>query len=169
LRYRVLAAADAYLAAQAAQGWGQIYVPEGAVYDWGSNHLHLQNALIVATAWDITGEEKYRQGVLEAMDYIFGRNALNLSYVTGYGTEFVENQHSRWFAGSLNPDLPHPPKGSLAGGPNSSIQDPVAQRLLQECKAQFCYVDDIQSWSTNEITINWNAALVQIAAVLRDM
>ena len=48
-------------------------------------------------------------------------------------------------------------------------KSPVAQRLLQGCRAQFCYVDDIQSWSTNEITINWNAALVQIAAVLRDM
>jgi len=168
LRYRLLAAADAYIAAQKTEKWGQMYSPSTGQYDWGSNHLHLQNAIIVATAFDITQDEKYRQAALEAMDYIFGRNALNLSYVTGYGTTFVQNQHSRWFAASLNPDLPHPPKGALAGGPNSSIQDPVAQRLLQGCAPQFCYVDDIQSWSTNEITINWNAALVQIAAMLKE-
>jgi endoglucanase len=165
LRYRLIAAADKYLETQGKQAWGQIYAPE--MYDWGSNHLHVQNALVVALAYDITEDAKYRAGVLEAMDYIFGRNALNLSYVTGYGTAFAQNQHSRWFAASLNPDLPHPPKGALAGGPNSSIQDPVAQRLLQGCAPQFCYVDDIQSWSTNEITINWNAALVQIASILK--
>jgi endoglucanase len=101
------------------------------------------------------------------MDYIFGRNALNISYVTGYGTFFAQNQHSRWFAAQKTPDLPHPPKGALAGGPNSVLADPTAEKLLTGCVAQFCYVDDIDSWSTNEITINWNAALVQIAAVLK--
>jgi endoglucanase len=29
-----------------------------------------------------------------------------------------------------------------------------------------CYVDHIESWSTNEITINWNAALSQMAGWL---
>ena len=48
--------------------------------------------------------------------------------------------------------------------------NPVAQALFnrQGCAAQLCYVDDIESWSTNEITINWNAALVQYAAWLAD-
>ncbi len=168
MRQSIVGAADAYLAAQDTQAFGQIYVPESGLYDWGSNHLHLQNALVLATAYELTGQGKYRRGALEAMDYIFGRNALNLSYVTGYGTEDAKNQHSRWFAAQLNPDLPHPPKGALAGGPNSSIQDPVAQRLLKGCAPQFCYVDDIESWSTNEITINWNAALAQIASWLAD-
>jgi endoglucanase len=59
----------------------------------------------------------------------------------------------------LNAKLPNPPVGTLAGGPNSSIQDPVAQQLLQGCKPQFCYIDHIGSWSTNELTINWNSPL----------
>lgn len=168
MREGVMTAADAYVAAQEGEHFGQIYAPEGYDYDWGSNHLHLQNALVVAAAYDLTGEDRYRDAVVEAMDYIFGRNALNISYVTGYGTHYAKNQHSRWLANQLNPDLPNPPKGALAGGPNSSIQDPVAQRLLKGCAAQFCYVDDIDSWSTNEITINWNAALVQIAAILAE-
>ena len=48
----------------------------------------------------------------------------------GYGTVFSQNQHSRWFAHQVNAELPHPPKGALAGGPNSSIQDPVVQALF---------------------------------------
>jgi endoglucanase len=170
VRQSVLDAADAYLATQAGQPFGHPYAPPENRYDWGSNHLVIQNALVMAAAYDLSGDRKYRDGALEAMDYIFGRNALNLSYVTGYGSVFSQNQHSRWFANQANADLPHPPDGSLAGGPNSSIQDPVAQRLFadQGCAPQTCYVDDIESWSTNEITINWNAALSQMAMWLKD-
>jgi len=32
--------------------------------------------------------------------------------------------------------------------------------------AQFCYIDDIESWSTNELTINWNAPLAWVSAFL---
>ncbi|MBX3576900.1 MAG: glycoside hydrolase family 9 protein [Rhizobiaceae bacterium] len=167
-RQSVIDAADRYLAIQAGQTFGQVYAPEGGRYEWGSNHLMLQTALVLSRAYDLTGDRKYRDAVIEGIDYIFGRNALNLSYVTGYGTVFAKNQHSRWFANQVDPDLPNPPKGSLAGGPNSWIQDPVAQRLLTGCAPQFCYVDDIESWSTNEITINWNAALSQLAAWLAD-
>jgi endoglucanase len=170
IKASVVTAGDTFLAIQASQPFGQPYAPATGKYDWGSNHLIIQNALVLATAFDLTKDRKYRDGALEAMDYIFGRNALNRSYVTGYGTVYSHNQHSRWFAKSANSDLPEPPKGSLAGGPNSSIQDPVAQALFGEqgCAPQVCYVDDIQSWSTNEITINWNAALGQIAAWLAE-
>ena len=160
----VIDAADRYLQIQAGQPFGQIYAPTDGKYDWGSNHLIAQTAIVVSRAYDLTGDMKYRDAVLEGLDYLFGRNALNISYVTGYGDAFSKNQHSRWFAHQLDPNLPNPPKGSLAGGPNSSIQDPVAQRLLTGCAPQFCYVDEIESWSTNEITINWNAALSQLAA-----
>ncbi|HTV70083.1 MAG TPA: glycoside hydrolase family 9 protein [Rhizobiaceae bacterium] len=162
----IVEAADRYIQMQGTQAFGQIYAPADNMYGWGSNHLIAQNAIVVSRAYDFTGDKKYRDAVLEGIDYLFGRNALNLSYVTGYGERYSKNQHSRWFANQVNPDLPNPPKGSLAGGPNSSIQDPVAQRLLTGCAPQFCYVDEIESWSTNEITINWNAALSQLAAFI---
>jgi endoglucanase len=100
------------------------------------------------------------------MDYLLGRNALNMSYITGYGEVNAHNQHSRWYANQLNPDLPNPPRGTLSGGPNSSIQDPVAQQKLRGCVGQFCYIDDIESWSTNELTINWNSPLAWVSAFL---
>jgi endoglucanase len=55
--------------------------------------------------------------------------------------------------------------GTVSGGPNSAIQDPVAQQAWPDgCVAQLCYLDDIQSWSTNEMTVNWNSALSWVSS-----
>ncbi|MFG1704985.1 glycoside hydrolase family 9 protein [Nonomuraea sp. M3C6] len=166
VRQSVLEGAEKYLAIQKAHPYGLAYNPPD--FDWGSNNLVLNNLVVLATAYDLTGQEKYQAAVREGMDYLLGRNALNQSYVTGYGEVASKNQHSRWYSHQLDPALPNPPKGSLAGGPNSSIQDPLAQRLLQGCKPQFCYIDDIESWSTNELTINWNSPLAWVSAFLAD-
>ena len=61
------------------------------------------------------------------------------------------------------------PGGTLAGGPNSSIQDPYAQSKLLGCVGQFCYIDDIQSWSTNEEAINWNSALAWVSGFVAEL
>jgi endoglucanase len=168
VRASVVKGADRYLATLKAHPYGMPYAPEGNVYDWGSSHQVLNNAVVLATAYDLTGATKYRDGALQSMDYILGRNALNMSYVTGYGEVNAHNQHSRWYARQLDPNLPNPPAGTLSGGPNSSIQDPFAQSKLQGCVGQFCFIDDIQSWSTNEHTINWNAALTRMASFVAD-
>jgi endoglucanase len=168
VRRSVAEGADKYLATLKAHPYGVPYAPSENTYDWGSNNLVLNNMVVMATAFDISGKKKYRDGVLEGMDYLFGRNALNQSYVTGYGEVASKNQHSRWYAHQLNADLPNPPRGTLSGGPNSSIQDPLAQQLLRGCAPQFCYIDHIESWSTNELTINWNSPLSWIAAFIAD-
>lgn len=168
LQALVLASADGFLADQQGESFGQVYSPESGKYDWGSNSAMLNNMIVLATAFDIGGDAKYRNGVLTGMDYLFGRNALNQSYITGYGEQNSHNQHSRWYADQKDAAYPNPPVGSIAGGPNSSIQDPVAQKLLKNCLPQFCYIDDIESWSTNEITVNWNAPLAWIASWIAD-
>ncbi|MFF1274293.1 glycoside hydrolase family 9 protein [Streptomyces marokkonensis] len=168
VRRSVVKGADGYLATLKAHPYGMPYAPAGHVYDWGSSHQVLNNAVVLATAYDLTGASKYRDGALQSMDYILGRNALNISYVTGYGEVNAHNQHSRWYARQLDANLPNPPAGTLSGGPNSSIQDPFAQSKLQGCVGQFCFIDDIQSWSTNEHTINWNAALTRMASFVAD-
>ncbi|WP_405775059.1 glycoside hydrolase family 9 protein [Streptomyces sp. NBC_01538] len=168
IRQSVLKGADRYLATLAAQPYGMPYAPDANVYDWGSNAQVLNNAVVIATAYDISGASKYRDGALQSMDYLLGRNALNMSYVTGYGEANSHQQHSRWYAHQLDPNMPSPPPGTLAGGANSSIQDPYAQSKLQGCVGQFCYIDDIQSWSTNEHAINWNAALARMASFVAD-
>lgn len=166
VRQSVVDAANAYLARIDSHPYGLAYTPPGGVFDWGSNNLVLNNLVVVATAYDLTGQKRFADGVVAGVDYLLGRNALNMSYVTGYGEVNSHNQHSRWYSHQLNPALPNPPRGSLAGGPNSSIQDPVAQQKLRGCVGQFCYIDDIESWSTNELTINWNSPLAWVASFL---
>jgi endoglucanase len=168
VRHSVMQGADRYLAALKAHPYGLSYAPADNTYDWGSNSLVLNNMVVMATAFDVTGDEKYRDGVLQGMGYIFGRNALNRSYVTGYGEVSSHDQHSRWYAHQLDSKLPPPPAGTLAGGPNSQIQDEVAKAKLDGCRPQFCYIDDIQSWSTNELTINWNSSLAWISSFVAD-
>ncbi|GAA3287750.1 cellulase [Dactylosporangium vinaceum] len=167
VRQSVVDGADRYLKTMAGQSYGQPYAPSGG-YDWGSNSQILNNLAVVATAFDLTGKAKYRDGVLSGMDYILGRNGLNQSYVTGYGEKASKNQHSRWYAHQLDPKLPNPPRGTLAGGPNSQLQDEVAGNALRGCKPQLCYMDDIMSWSTNELTINWNASLAWVSSFVAD-
>ncbi|MBV2365880.1 glycoside hydrolase family 9 protein [Streptomonospora nanhaiensis] len=166
----VVAGADRYLETVAEHPYGLPYAPEDGEFVWGSNSQVLNNMVVMAAAFDLTGDTAYRDGVVEGMDYILGRNALNQSYVTGYGENAAENQHSRWYAHQLDPDLPNPPPGTLSGGPNSveSTWDPVAQENLEGCAPQFCYIDDIESWATNELTINWNAPLAIVASFVAD-
>lgn len=166
---QVVAGADVYLAEQDASPWDLGY-GAGGTFDWGSNSVVLNRLVVLGAAFDLTGEIAYRDGVLAGLDYILGRNALGNSYVTGYGSHFSQNQHSRWYANQLDPNLPNPPAGTLSGGPNSvaSTWDPVAQRWLADCAPQRCYIDDIGSWSTNELTVNWNASLAQVAAFAAD-
>jgi len=168
VRASVVAAADALLALQATQAYGQPYAPADNKWAWGSNSSILNNMVVIGTAYDLTGRAKYQQGVLTAADFLFGRNALNISYVTGYGTVFAQNQHTRMYAHQLDPKLPHPPPGTIAGGPNSGLQDPLSGVKLAGCIAQFCYLDDVNAYSTNEITINWNSGLSWVSSFLAD-
>ncbi|MER7420067.1 glycoside hydrolase family 9 protein [Micromonospora peucetia] len=168
VRASVTAAADAHLAEAGRQAYGLPMPGDPSSYFWGGNSNIINNAVVLATAFDLTRDARYRDGAVQAMDYVLGRNALNISYVTGWGEHAAENQHSRIFGHQLDPDLPKPPAGSLAGGPNAALQDPFAAKLLAGCKPMFCYVDDINSYATNEVAINWNSALAWIASFLAD-
>ncbi|GAB3844489.1 cellulase [Micromonospora andamanensis] len=168
IRASVTAAADRYLAEIGRQAYGLPMPGDPNSYFWGGNGAIINNAVVLATAFDLTGAAKYRDGAVQTMDYILGRNALNISYVTGWGEHAAENQHSRIFGFQLDPSMPKPPAGSIAGGPNAALQDPFVEQLLEGCAPMFCFVDDIASYSTNEVAINWNSALAWISSFLAD-
>jgi endoglucanase len=160
--------ADELVALRAREGYRIPFAPEAdGKYPWGSNSFVLDNAIVLALAHDFTGHDKYLAAVSSSMDYLLGRNPLDQSYVTGYGTRPLRNPHHRFFAAQVRKDRPPPPPGIVSGGPNSSVQDPYARGAgLLGQPPQKCFLDHIESWSTNEITINWNAPLVWVAAFL---
>ena len=166
-RNNTAVAADAFLAIQNSEGYLTPFGLDSAgQYPWGSNSSVINNMLIMAMAFDFTHQIKYLNGVSEGMDYLMGRNAMDQSYVVGYGERPLQNPHHRFWAIQLGGNWPPPYPGAMSGGPNSSIQDPLASVILDGCEAAKCFVDNIESWSTNEITINWNAPFAWATAFL---
>jgi endoglucanase len=166
-RAKISRFADALLKVIDAQGYRLPMKSNGGGYPWGSNSVVLNNAIVLALAYDFSEDARYLDGVVDAMDYVLGRNALAKSFVTGYGENAVVNPHHRFWAHEANAAFPAPPPGALAGGPNSGLQDPFVRAAgLAGCAPEKCYADDITAYSTNEVAINWNAPLAWVAAFL---
>jgi endoglucanase len=167
-RRNLVHAADTYAGAVESQGYGVALAPgTHGDYPWGSNSFVLNNLVVVALAHDLTHEPRYLDAVAGGMDYLFGRNPLDRSFVTGYGARPTRNPHHRFWAHQTNAKYPSPPPGAVAGGPNSGLQDPMVQAAgLAGAPPLECYLDNIESFSTNEVAINWNAPLAWVAAFL---
>jgi endoglucanase len=159
-------AADRFLAIAERQPWGQPYAPADG-WDWGSNGRILNNLVVLAVAHLTTGDARYHDAVAGGVDYLFGRNALGQSYVTGYGSDCSSHQRTRQFGHDLDPTLPPPPPGALAGGANSRHTPgfPSDPRLAG-LPPQLHYLDEPTSEVTNDVCIRWNAPLVWIATYL---
>ena len=56
-------------------------------------------------------------------------------------------------------------KGMIVGGPDSNLEDPYAKATMQGVAPAKCYVDNVQSYSCNEVTIYWNSPLVYVLAM----
>ena len=181
----IAAAADVYIAEEEKQGMGIPYhgtkftdntnigpdeVVEG--YEWGSNSFVINNAIVMAYAYDATKDNKYINGAAEALDYIYGRNGNDFSYVSGYGDRTLTYPHHRLWAHGVDPAFPMAPAGILSGGPGSGMQDPYVGGLgfkRGTLAPQKCFVDNAEAWSVNEITINWNAPLVWMTSFMDDV
>ena len=155
--------ANEHIANMATMGYPAPYKEGNGKYVWGSNGLIANNGVILALAHDLTGEPRYRDAVYETLGYLLGRNPMDYSYVTGYGDRPVRNVHHRHWANQLDASTPIAPPGVLSGGPNSGLEDPIAARLLPGCAPQKCFVDHIEAYSLNEVTVNWNSAFAWLA------
>ncbi|MDM8520510.1 glycoside hydrolase family 9 protein [Anaerolineales bacterium HSG6] len=168
----VVSAAKIYVDTTSAEGYGTPFKlsehpVQGTAYPWGSNSFVANVMLLMGVAYDFTADETYLNGTVAGMDYLLGRNALVQSYVVGYGERPFRNPHHAFFSHQADANYPPPPRGLLAGGPNSGFDeyDPYIT-ILAGCKPQKCFADDIQSYSTNEPTIDLHAPYVWVTAFL---
>jgi endoglucanase len=163
-RNAVVAAADSYMAILKQRGF-RVPIDYGKdnKAPWGSNSFLLNNLIVIGLAADFSEGRKYLNAVVAGMDYILGRNAMDQSYVTGYGSKPLVNPHHRFWAYQSNSKFPHAPPGAVSGGPNSGLEDPYVKAAnMFDCAPEKCFADNIESWATNEITINWNAPLAWV-------
>ena len=167
IRNNIVSVANGYVNTANSQGYRVPFAGgTGGAYYWGDNSDVANNGIIMSLAYDFTGSAQYLNGANEAMNYLLGRNAMNKSYVSGYGENPLLNPHHRFWAKQADASFPSPPAGVLSGGPNSGLEDPYAAANLSGCKPQKCYVDNYQSYATNEEAINWNAPFAWLSAYL---
>ncbi len=164
-RATIVRAAEGFLAEEERSGYRIPYAT--LAYPWGSNASILNRAMILGLAHGFGGKARYRDGAVDAMDYVLGRNPLDQSYVSGFGARPLSNPHHRFWARQLDAALPGPPPGVVSGGPNNTaMSDPVAARMRGTCAPQRCWTDDIRAYALNEVAINWNAPLLWVATYL---
>jgi Glycosyl hydrolase family 9. len=134
---------------------------------WGSTSFLLNNLVVLALAHAFNGGQRHLNAVVAGMDYILGRNPMDQSYVTGWGARPLRNPHHRFWSHQSNAKYPSAQPDMVFGGPNSGLEDPyVKAAALAGCAPEKGFADNIESWATNEITINWNAPFAWVLAYL---
>lgn len=158
IKASMIAVADELLKAVEIDGYDTALLPDG--YIWGSNLSVCNFGIQLYDAYVLTGEQKYLDAANAQVHYILGRNPMAISYITGCGARAMRHPHHRP-SGFLGEAVP----GMVSGGPCTWLADPAAAGLLTKDTAPAkCFVDMTGSYSTNEITIYWNSAFVQLLA-----
>ncbi len=122
---------------------------------WGSN------SVLATMGWhwllwsQVSGDDKYIAPARDLAHWFFGRNPQGQTYVTGTSPGSAKDPH---FRPSVSGAIALP-DGFLVGGPNSGglSGDPAASGLIGQPPMRM-YIDDKESYATNEVAINWQAA-----------
>ena len=125
-------------------------------YIWGSNAVAANYGLQLLVANRMRPDRKDVNAALDNLHYLLGRNPFSLSWVTQVGANPYRHPHHRPSGADTNAE---PWPGLLSGGPNGRKQDQAMNRMPDLAPAKM-YIDDQESYASNEIAINWNAPLV---------
>lgn len=132
-------------------------------FQWGSNGEIANQALTLAVVNEWLKIDKYTELVSEFVDYIYGRNPMNVSFVTGSAWSSPMFPHHR-LSGSDEVEEPVP--GLLVGGLNEHRQDTRRAVAYESELPGFSYSGAQGSFASNETAINWNAPLTFVLAYL---
>ncbi len=164
-KQKILGSADNF-ANRAEKGFGVVMAKDDFV--WGSNAVASNQGVWLLHAYYLTGEQKYYKAAVKVLDYLLGKNPLDMSFVTGFGTKSPKLPHHR---PSTSDGIEDPIPGMLVGGPQPGGED-VGSAAEWKCSdyrtghAATAYTDQRCSYATNEVAINWNAPLAYLAGAL---
>ncbi len=141
-------------------------------WNWGSNSAMANNGIVLLHAYYVTGDKSFLDGAQQCLDYLLGKNPMEISYVTGFGFRSPRFPHHRVSESDFVDD---PVPGMLVGGPHLGKQDiNLDGTELWKCpnyatadKPALAYIDNRCSYATNEVAINWNAPLAYLAGALQ--
>ena len=147
------------------KGFGVVMAGEDFV--WGSNAVAGNQGVWLLHAYYLTGEKKYYNAAVKVLDYLLGKNPLDMSFLTGFGTKSPKKPHHR---PSTSDKVAAPVPGMIVGGPQLGGEDIGSETW--ECKdyrtgfPATSYVDNNCSYASNEVAINWNAPFAYLAGAI---
>jgi endoglucanase len=130
-------------------------------YVWGSNGVDAEYGKYLLIANKFAPDPSFVDAARDNLHYLLGRNTFSLSWVTQVGENPYLHPHHRP-SGDGKQTKPWP--GLLSGGPNAGRADAVLRALPKDLPPAKLYADQLASYGSNEIAINWQAALVFLLA-----
>lgn len=161
LRKMIISFADELLTGVDKQAYNTVMGKTARDYMWGSSSHAANQGIALLQVYYISSDKKYLTGALSNLDYLLGRNATGYSFLTGFGSKQVMHPHHR---PSEADGIVEPVPGLLSGGPNPGQQDKCTTYTTKIADESF--TDDVCSYASNEIAINWNAPMVYLAAAI---
>lgn len=134
----------------------------GGGYTYGSNFAVLSDCMDFITAYLISGDREYLSGAVDQFGYIFGKNPMGISYVTGVGSDCC--QMPGHFMSAFRENDP-PVAGMVVCGANIERSDEYSKWHIEKgTPGAKCYADNACSLSTNRPSIRFSAPLIFISA-----
>jgi endoglucanase len=130
-------------------------------YVWGSNGVAAEYGMYLLMGNLFQPDPSFVDTARDNLHYLLGRNTFSLSWVTQVGEHPYQHPHHR---PSGDGKQPGPWPGLLSGGPNKDREDAVLAALPKDLPPAKIYADQLASYASNEICINWQASLVFLLA-----
>ena len=130
---------------------------------WGSNGDIANHALTLYLAYEWFDDLKYRNAAMEQIEFIYGRNPVDVSFVTGSAWSSPKFPHHRI---SHSDGVEAPVPGLVVGGINEDRQDTHRNPHYMGESRGMSYADEQCSFASNEVAINWSAPLTAALLLL---
>ncbi len=161
IRSLLLKAADDLIANYQSGDYATVMGQTAKDFSWGSSSVAANQGIVLLHAYRLRPKKEYLEGALSNLDYLLGRNATGYCFLTGAGSKPPLHPHHRL---SKADGVPEPVPGMLSGGPNPGQQDKCT--TYPNAFPNESFTDEVCSYASNEIAINWNAPLVYLSVAL---
>jgi endoglucanase len=161
---RLVKIADDYLVHISSNAFATVMGQSKNDFVWGSNSVAANQAILLINAYLVTSDQKYVYGSIANLDYLLGRNATGYCFVTGcFG---IKSPMHPYYQISETTEIGEPVPGLLVGGPN---QDRGDKCHYPSTDTETSYMDSDQAYSSNSISIDWNASVVYLVNAMEAM